>query len=124
VLSEPVPGSLLAAGYGRKRTWPLQAAAAAVLLAVGVGSGWFAHQQMASQELPAIAFTENAAQAHLAYVSEVRHPVEVAAAESDHLQKWLSKRLRTMCISPISARSAMSSWAGGCCRRAAALRRS
>jgi anti-sigma factor RsiW len=93
VLNEPVPGRLLAAGYGRKRTWPLQAATAAVLLAVGVGSGWFAHQYMAAQELPAIAFTENAAQAHLAYVSEVRHPVEVAAAESDHLQKWLSKRL-------------------------------
>jgi anti-sigma factor RsiW len=94
VLNEPVPGRLLAAGYGRKRAWPLQAAAAVVLLAVGVGSGWFAHQYMAARELPAIAFTENAAQAHLAYVSEVRHPVEVAAAESDHLQKWLSKRLQ------------------------------
>jgi anti-sigma factor RsiW len=94
LLSEPVPGRLLAAGYGRKRTWPLQAVAATVLLAVGVGSGWFAHQYMMVQELPAIAFTENAAQAHLAYVSEVRHPVEVAAAESDHLQKWLSKRLQ------------------------------
>ena len=94
VLSEPVPGSLLAAGYGRKRTWPLQAVAAAALLAVGIGSGWFAHQFLVTQELPAIAFTENAAQAHLTYVSEVRHPVEVAAAESDHLQKWLSKRLQ------------------------------
>jgi anti-sigma factor RsiW len=59
VLSEPVPGSLLAAGYGRKRTWPLQAAAAAVLLAVGVGGGWFAHQHGVAG-IAAIAFTENA----------------------------------------------------------------
>jgi anti-sigma factor RsiW len=94
VLNEPVPGRLLAAGYGRKRTWPLQAAAAVVLLAIGAGGGWLAHQSLVQEELPALAFADRAAQAHLAYVSEVRHPVEVAAAESDHLQKWLSKRLQ------------------------------
>lgn len=94
VLNEPVPARLLAAPYTPRRSWPLQAVAAAVLLAVGIGSGWFAHEYMTEQELPAVAFADRAAQAHLAYVSEVRHPVEVAAAEEDHLQKWLSKRLQ------------------------------
>jgi anti-sigma factor RsiW len=31
--------------------------------------------------------------AHAAYVPEVRHPVEVAASEQQHLIAWLSKRL-------------------------------
>jgi anti-sigma factor RsiW len=95
VLGEPVPGRLLAAGYGRKRTWPWQAAAAAVLLAMGVGSGWFAHQFMAAQELPVLAFADRAAQAHLTFVSEAVHAVEVPAEQEAHLQKWLSKRLQS-----------------------------
>ncbi len=33
--------------------------------------------------------------AHAAYVPEVRHPVEVAAPEEQHLVAWLSKRLST-----------------------------
>ncbi|HHB81479.1 MAG TPA: anti-sigma factor [Aliiroseovarius sp.] len=31
--------------------------------------------------------------AHLSYAAEVRHPVEVGAAEEAHLVGWLSKRL-------------------------------
>jgi anti-sigma factor RsiW len=94
VLNEPVPPRLLATPYARRRAWPLQAAAAVVLLAVGLAGGWFMHERMAAQELPVLAFADRAAQAHLTYVAEVRHPVEVAAAEEDHLQKWLSKRLQ------------------------------
>jgi anti-sigma factor RsiW len=40
-----------------------------------------------------------AAYAHAVYVPEVRHPVEVGAAEQEHLNAWLSKRLDR----PISA---------------------
>lgn len=94
VLNEPVPARLLAAPYVRRRSWPLQAAAAAVLLAVGIGSGWFAREYMVAQEQPVIAFADQAAEAHQAFVVEVRHAVEVPAAEEDHLQKWLSKRLQ------------------------------
>ena len=31
--------------------------------------------------------------AHLVYAPEVRHPVEVTAAQQEHLVQWLSKRL-------------------------------
>ena len=44
-----------------------------------------------------------AARAHLVYASEVRHPVEVGAAEQDHLVKWLSKRLNTPLKVPVLA---------------------
>jgi anti-sigma factor RsiW len=39
------------------------------------------------------AFVQRAGLAHAAFVPEVRHPVEVAAAEQQHLVQWLSKRL-------------------------------
>jgi len=44
-----------------------------------------------------------AARAHLVYATEVRHPVEVGAAEQDHLVKWLSKRLNTQLKVPVLA---------------------
>jgi anti-sigma factor RsiW len=39
------------------------------------------------------AFAHQAALAHAVFSPEVRHPVEVGAAEQDHLVQWLSKRL-------------------------------
>jgi anti-sigma factor RsiW len=38
-------------------------------------------------------FARQAATAHAVYTPEVRHPVEVAAEEEQHLVNWLSKRL-------------------------------
>jgi anti-sigma factor RsiW len=93
MLNEPVPPRLLATPYVRRRAWPLQAAAAVVLLAVGLAGGWFVHEYTSKQELPVLAFADRAAQAHLTYVSETVHAVEVPAAEEAHLKKWLSKRL-------------------------------
>jgi anti-sigma factor RsiW len=40
-----------------------------------------------------VTIAREAALAHVAYVPEVRHPVEVTAAEEKHLVAWLSKRL-------------------------------
>ena len=37
--------------------------------------------------------TAQALNAHKLYAVEVRHPVEVAAADAEHLQQWLSKRV-------------------------------
>jgi anti-sigma factor RsiW len=39
------------------------------------------------------AFTTEAIEAYKLYVVEVRHPVEVTAADADHLVQWLSKRV-------------------------------
>jgi anti-sigma factor RsiW len=39
------------------------------------------------------AFARQAVAAHVVYMPEVRHPVEVEAAQQQHLVQWLSKRL-------------------------------
>ncbi len=77
--------------------------AASVCLAFAVGwvshSAWLTESGSGalSQKVAATPasqrFAHQAAVAHAVYSPEVRHPVEVAAAEQDHLVKWLSKRL-------------------------------
>lgn len=107
VLNETVPASLVQAA-GRFSTmrqqmntgWRLSGVAASVVLAFGVG--WFSHQQLAANANPSAILTQATAQqefarqasfAYAVYTPEVRHPVEVTAAEQDHLVQWLSKRL-------------------------------
>lgn len=106
VLQEPVPPSLLhaartidhrGAGLDRWQRWG--GMAASVLLAFALG--WAGHGQWQVQRPPgaaasaggAIAFGRAALVAHAVYAPEVRHPVEVTAAQQDHLVQWLSKRL-------------------------------
>lgn len=47
-----------------------------------------------------LAIARQAAMAHAAYLPEVRHPVEVAASDEQHLVAWLSKRLDTQVRAP------------------------
>ena len=68
----------------------LGAAAAALLLLAGAAAGWFGRDQSLGEPTD---LAEYALSAHRLYVTETRHPVEVAATESDHLTAWLSKRL-------------------------------
>jgi anti-sigma factor RsiW len=106
-IGEPVPARLrvarVLAGQRRRRYWQLGAAAAAVvLLAAGGVVGWAAHEwgsgappsghraQLAATER---AITADALAAHQVFSVEVRHPVEVGAAQEAHLVQWLSKRL-------------------------------
>jgi anti-sigma factor RsiW len=107
LLDEAVPDSLLAAAsrmqLGRKQLdqwWRWGGMAAALLLAFGVG--WLAHGRMANPAGPQLAgvparsaqaFVHQASLAHAVYSPEVRHPVEVPAAQQEHLVQWLSKRL-------------------------------
>jgi anti-sigma factor RsiW len=66
----------------------------AATLALGIAIGYFARGQMGRgvAQVP-MGIAQQAILAHVAYVPEVRHPVEVAAAEEQHLVAWLSKRL-------------------------------
>ena len=94
VLGEPVPASLLAAAHrgGLWRARPYMAIAAALLMFVlGGAAGWFAAHDAGGQGLRSIA--AQALTAHRIYAAEVRHPVEVGAADRAHLQAWLSKRV-------------------------------
>lgn len=73
--------------------------AASVLVAFG--AGWSGHGHWAARQESAgrVAvrgpdeFARQALLAHAVYLPEVRHPVEVGAAQQDHLVQWLSKRL-------------------------------
>ncbi len=90
------PLAPLAARAWRRQTWQL-AAAAAVLLAVGLVGGWM-WPARAPQPAPELAeagpgFVRDAAIAYAVYAPEVRHPVEVGAADEAHLVQWLTKRL-------------------------------
>jgi anti-sigma factor RsiW len=97
-LAEPLP-SAMRQRLGRLPRWPAalatrQAAlAAAVLIAITAGAaGYFARDLLAERPQPNPAFVINAIGAHRLYVPEVRHPVEVRAAE-EHLVRWLTKRV-------------------------------
>lgn len=84
--------------------------AALVMLAFGVG--WLSHDQLArldrpliafGPKLPAQAFVQQASVAHAVFSPEVRYPVEVTAAQQDHLVQWLSKRLEKPLKVPVLA---------------------
>src|SRR5574341_68098 len=99
VLDDPVPPRLLHALRPANDPWWRQALAAGVLLALGTllgyGLGWRAADAQHGRELAARppTFVREAAAAHVVYVPEQRHPVEVEAAQQEHLVQWLSKRL-------------------------------
>lgn len=105
VLSEPIPPSLreVAERAAQRRTSAANQArwagmAASVLVSFGLG--WMLHglrtlppgagqAQLSAQTQ----FVRAAGNAHAVYLPEKRHPVEVGAAEQEHLVQWLSKRL-------------------------------
>lgn len=107
LLGEAVPDTLRAAAsrvqQGRTQLnqwWRWGGMAAALVLAFGVG--WLSHGQAGAppgQQLAGLparsaqAFVHQASLAHAVYSPEVRHPVEVPAAQQEHLVQWLSKRL-------------------------------
>lgn len=110
VLDEPVPATLVsavqetvAAQQDIHPWWRWGGMAAGVMLAFGVG--WFSHTAWHGdwQAQPPFAvlakarveqdFARQAGLAHVVYAPEIRHPVEVTAAEQAHLVQWLSKRV-------------------------------
>lgn len=104
MLDAASPGSLVAAAaraaaiHDRGRQWSRWGGmAASVMLAFVLG--WAAHAQWPGPSFgiaaltPARSFAHQASLAHVVYAPEVRHPVEVPAAQQEHLVQWLSKRL-------------------------------
>ncbi|ADX45777.1 putative transmembrane anti-sigma factor [Paracidovorax avenae ATCC 19860] len=87
------------------RAWSMAGLAASLVLAFGLG--WTLHGTVrpadpASATLaspapstlpPTQRFALQAAAAHAVYQPEQRHPVEVGAAQQEHLVQWLSRRL-------------------------------
>lgn len=69
------------------------AASVALVLLGGVG-GWMLRDAGPMPEARIVVeFAERAAVAHAVYLPEVRHPVEVAANDAQHLSVWTSRRM-------------------------------
>ena len=95
VADEPVPARFDLAKLTRSRTpWRTIAAAAVLAAAIGGVAGWVGRAASAPAPSSGEIITAEALSAHKLYVAEVRHPIEVRAAEQ-HLIPWLSKRVGT-----------------------------
>jgi len=101
VLREPVPAALRRRPRLRRREMLRLAAAAAVFLAIGIGVGWRIGHGDTASSLSLAGWPERAAIAHTTFAADLRHPVEVAAPEEDHLVAWLSKRLGAPIKAPV-----------------------
>jgi anti-sigma factor RsiW len=95
VADEPVPARFDLAKLTRPHM-PWRAIAAAAVLAALTGgiAGWVGHGVSAPAPTPGEIITAEALSAHKLFTAEVRHPIEVRAAEQ-HLIPWLSKRVGT-----------------------------
>ncbi len=97
VAAQPVPPRLNVDRLNRAvHSWNFIAAAAVVAaFLIGGVAGW------AMRGAPATASAQNdmdilakqAIDAHKLFVVEIRHPVEVPGVQSEHLSRWLSKRV-------------------------------
>lgn len=93
VLNEPVPARLIEAARGPVHFSPLRAAAVVAWLVIGGVTGFVVRGYTPQATQIHATLSRQAAVAHAVYSPEVRHPVEVSAAEESHLVAWLSKRL-------------------------------
>ncbi len=82
------------------RRWQI---AAAVVISLGIGGagGWLLHTQptLDRYERAMAALEHQALASHAVYSPDRRHPIEVTAAEREHLAQWLSNRL-SRAVSP------------------------
>jgi anti-sigma factor RsiW len=109
VLYEPLPARLRVEHYRGRTSWrerlqrwtgfgvyrlTPRLVGLAALLAASAGGGWWMHsnQLQGPVETQAMNFARQAANAHLIYTPDVRHPVEFGADLEERLQ-WLSERL-------------------------------
>lgn len=82
------------------RRWRAIAAAATVAaFIIGGIIGWMARDASATAPDAFQTFANEALAAHRLYIGEVRHPIEVGAAEN-HLLPWLSRRVGTQLRAP------------------------
>jgi anti-sigma factor RsiW len=112
LVDEPVPARLVqaasrpaaaASAAARLSALPWQTRfALAAMLAGGIAIGWVVRGALPTggSGPEAAALPRDAAIAHAVYSPEIRHPVEVAASEQDHLVGWLSKRLGRKLVVP------------------------
>jgi anti-sigma factor RsiW len=95
VAAQPVPSkfNLNRMSYA-SRPWKMAAAAGVVAaFFLGAFAGWVVRDTKGNGPSAFHQLAAQALDAHNMYTAEVRHPVEVAASDAEHLQQWLSKRV-------------------------------
>ena len=76
-------------------------AASLALFIAGLVGGWLSAPLLPGTATSnTAAIEDNATTAYRTFVVEVAHPVEVAAAQEEHLLRWLSKRLGRRLVAP------------------------
>jgi anti-sigma factor RsiW len=106
--AEPLPARLTqllhtsaAPADGRRLSRWWLAAAASLLLAIGLGGGYtLGASGWLRVEPQGVQLADSAIAAHNIYSAEKLHVVEVGADQKDHLQRWLSKRLDLTLVAP------------------------
>jgi anti-sigma factor RsiW len=105
--AEPIPpelnlNRLLEARLGRRPAWWRAAAVVALCLGLGGAAGWYlgASPTPSRIEQAMLLLRQQAMASHAVYAVDSRHPIEVTAADSDHLSQWLSNRLRRSVAPP------------------------
>ena len=93
-------GSATCARAGRGARYAI----AAGWFVAGAALGWLVHEFAGDRPPSRASLARQAAVAHAVYSPEVRHPVEVGAAEQEHLVNWLSKRLGAKLRAPLLTR--------------------
>ncbi len=91
-LEEPLPAALQRRQRPRSNPQWQRVAAMAGTLALGLVLG-YGLRGVTAPTIGPMALSKQAAFAHVAFVPEVLHPVEVSAQQEAHLVNWLSKRL-------------------------------
>jgi anti-sigma factor RsiW len=100
---------LVAAGIGLAAGWMVRGRAdggdllaARTVRPATIGGNDFGIRPAAARDVEGRlqSFVQTAAVSHAVFVPEVRHPVEVAAADEAHLVMWLSKRLAAPLVVP------------------------
>jgi len=107
VASEPIPpelnlNRLLEQRLYRRPVWWRLAATVVLSLGVGAAGGWyFSTASPPSRTQIAMTLLQQQAMAtHAVYTLDARHPIEVTAAEREHLAQWLSNRLHRSVTPP------------------------
>ena len=104
--AEPIPPRLRIANIRSARRESLYRriqtiAAILAIFVAGAASGWIAAYILPpTAPLNTATVADNATTAFRTFVVEVAHPVEVAAAQEEHLLRWLSKRLGRKLVAP------------------------
>jgi anti-sigma factor RsiW len=93
---------LLEARLQQRPIWWTAAAVVVLCLGLGGAAGWYlgASPQQGRTELAMSLLLQQAMASHAVYADDRRHPIEVAAADREHLSQWLSNRLRRAVAPP------------------------